>query len=201
MVNEIWRDIEGYEGLYQISNLGNVKSLNYNKTGKEKILKNGKDRGGYLQVNLWKNGNGKNYLIHRLVAEAFLPNSDNKPEIDHINTNKTDNRICNLRWCTHKENSNNSLTIDKMSKNAHFKNKFGIEHPNSKPIIQFTLDGKLVRKWDSAMDAHRELGINRNCICQCCKGKYKTANGYIWRYYYKDIWIKNHIPQKDKKVE
>lgn len=191
MVNEIWRDIKGYEQLYQISNLGNVKSLNYNKTSKEKILKPNNIK-GYLIVGLYKNGKRKFYHVHRLVTEAFLPNPNNKPCIDHINADRTDNRVENLRWVTHKENNDNPIT-----KNKHFKK---LKENFSKPIIQFSKDGEFIRKWNSAMDVHRELGINQNCICQCCKGKYKTAGGYIWRYYYKGIWMKTHIQLKDKKV-
>ena len=107
---EIWKDIEGYEGLYKISNLGRVKSLNYNNTGKERILKLGGNRGNYPQVELGKNGERRTCLVHRLVAEAFIPNPDNKPCVDHINTIKTDNRVENLRWVTRKENANNPLT-------------------------------------------------------------------------------------------
>lgn len=174
--NEVWLPITDYPN-YMISNLGNVKSLSNNKTRKEKILKNVKNRGGYLQVFLSKNGKVKRYYIHRLVAEHFLPNLDYKPEIDHINTNKSDNRVENLRWCSHKENINNLLTKDKMSKN-----KLGIEHPNSKPILQFTLDKKLVRKWNCATDVERELGIYQTNISKCCKGKYKSAGGFKWQY-------------------
>lgn len=183
MMNEIWKDIKGYEGLYQVSNLGNVKSLCNNKTRKEKILKP-KQRKGYLYVGLCKNGKVKQYLVHRLVAEHFIPNPNNLPQIDHINTNKTDNRVENLRWVTQKENSNNPLTIDKLNK----------------PIIQFSKDGELIKKWNSAMDVQRELGIKQTNISNCCKGKLKSVGGYIWRYHYKSLWLKNHIPLKDKMV-
>ena len=181
MVNEIWRDIKDYPN-YMVSNLGRVKSLCNNKTSKEKIIKPNKINSGYLRVALYKNGNIKKYLIHRLVAEAFIDNPNKLPCIDHINANKTDNRICNLQWCSHKENMNNPLTIDKMSKNAHLKNKFGAEHPLSKPIIQFTKNGEFIRKWDSAWDVLRELGINQGNICSCCKGKLKSAGGFKWQY-------------------
>lgn len=199
MMNEIWKDIKGYEGLYQISNLGNVKSLSNNFLRKEKILKHGKLK-GYLLVQLSKNGKIKCYRVHRLVAEAFIPNPNNLPQIDHINTDRSDNRVCNLRWCSHKENMNNILTIDKMSKNAHLKNKFGAEHPLSKPIIQFSKDGEFIRKWENAVEVKKELGIDNSSISKCCKGKMKSTGGYIWRYYYKGIWMKSHIPLKDKMV-
>ena len=165
MVNEIWRDIKDYPN-YMVSNLGNVKSLCNNKTRKEKIIKKGKDSGGYLFVNLHKKGKVKYYYVHRLVAEVFMPNPDNKPCIDHINTDKTDNSVENLRWVTHKENSNNPMTFDKISK----------------PIIQFSKDGEFIKKWDCITDVLRELGINQGNICKCCKGERKTAGGYKWLY-------------------
>ena len=117
MEEEIWKPIKDYEGLYEVSNLGRVKSLNYRKTGKEKILKNIECNNGYLKVGLIKFGKCKMCSIHRLVAEAFIPNPEDKPCIDHINTIKNDNRVENLRWVTHKENNNNPLTKKKYSEN------------------------------------------------------------------------------------
>lgn len=114
-MTEIWKDIEGYEGLYQVSNLGRVKSLNYNKTRKEKILSCG-DKNGYLFVVLCKNGKHKQFQVHRLVAQEFVPNPENKPYVDHINTIKNDNRVENIRWCTHKENCNNEISRENQSR-------------------------------------------------------------------------------------
>lgn len=107
---EEWRPINGYEGLYEVSNLGRVKSLSYKNTKEERILKIFKDKDGYLMVNLSNNKITCRFRVHRLVAEAFIPNPENKPCVDHINTIKNDNRIENLRWVTYKENSNNELT-------------------------------------------------------------------------------------------
>ena len=115
MKDEIWKPIKDYEGLYEISNLGRVKSLNYSRTGKEQILKHQKRKNGYLGVILCYKNTQKQVNIHRLVAESFIPNPDNKPYVDHINTDKLDNRACNLRWVTQKENLNNLLTKDKMN--------------------------------------------------------------------------------------
>lgn len=120
---EEWRDIEGYEGLYQVSNEGRVKALdrfvdNYWGTKqfvRERILKATNDKNGYLTVSLCKDGKEKKSKVHRLVAEAFIPNTENKPCIDHINTIKDDNRVDNIRWCTPKENSNNPLTRKRIS--------------------------------------------------------------------------------------
>lgn len=127
MEEEVWKPIKDYEGLYEISNLGRVKSLNYGGTGKGKVLKNIERSNGYLGVRLTKNGKTKAFKVHRLVAEAFIPNPEDKPCVDHINTIKNDNRVENLRWATHKENMNNPLTKKKMSENyANFK---GENHP------------------------------------------------------------------------
>lgn len=203
IMNEIWKDIKGYENLYQISNMGRVKSLdridNNNHHKKEQILKI-KEYKGYCYIKLSKCGKQTQFLLHRLVAENFIPNPENKPCIDHINTDKTDNRVENLRWVTQKENVNNPISISKMKKNHHLKNTFGAEHPLSKPILQFTLDGKLVRKWDCTADVERELGFKNSYISLCCNSKKQKAYGYKWCFYYKGIWLKNHIPLKDKKV-
>ena len=103
---EHWKDIEGYEGLYQVSDLGRVKALNYNKTGMERVLSAGKDTGGYMYVILHKNGKGKMCSVHRLVAQAFIPNPNGLPEINHKDECKTNNIVSNLEWCTAKYNMN-----------------------------------------------------------------------------------------------
>ena len=107
---ENWKDIEGYEGLYQVSNIGRVKRLVGFKCNVERFLTGQKDKDGYILLCLSKDGSIKRYRVHRLVAEAFVPNPDNKPEIDHINTDRSDNRAENLRWATRKENTNNPIT-------------------------------------------------------------------------------------------
>lgn len=177
-MTEEWKDIKEYEGLYQVSNLGRVKSL---KFGKEKILKLSNNK-GYIQVTLYNDVIRKTYKVHRLVAETFLPNSDNKPCIDHINTNRTDNRVENLRWCTYKENMNNLLTKEKITINNYNLGKIGKEHYSSKPVLQYDKNGNFINEWDSMSDVERELKIYKTNISNCCKGKINTAGGYIWRY-------------------
>ena len=110
IMNEMWKDVVDYEGLYQVSNQGNVKSLDYRHTGQERILKQTFGKDGYLRVCLYKDGKMKCYKVHKLVAEAFIENPDNKPRISHINTIRVDNRAENLYWATHKEISNNPTT-------------------------------------------------------------------------------------------
>lgn len=121
-MKEIWKDITGYEGLYQVSNLGNVKSVDRfcidGRKRRGQIMKQVIKKEGYLTVGLRKGKGQKIYFVHRLVAEAFIPNTDNKPCVDHINTNKTDNRVCNLRWSTYKENCNNSQTLKHLSESV-----------------------------------------------------------------------------------
>lgn len=186
---EEWKTIENYPD-YMISSMGRIKSF---KKGKEIILKPILSKVGYYYVNLQNNGKRKVHYIHRLLGKYYIPNPENKPCINHINTDKTDNRIDNLRWVTQKENCNNLTTKQKQSSNNNYK---------SIPIIQFTKDGELIRKWESTMDVEREYNFNHSNILKCCsfKPKHKTAYGYKWRYYYKGIWLKNHIPLKDKMV-
>jgi hypothetical protein len=166
---ELWRDIKDYEGLYQVSNWGRVKSLNYRNTGKEGILKGIEDGRGYLCVHLCNDDGVKNKKIHRLVAEAFIPNPENKPEVDHIDRNKLNNNLSNIRWADRKI-QNNNRNLSNMIK------KF------SKPVLQFTLDGEFVREWESTIEIYRELGYSQGNISSCCLGRLKSAYGFKWKY-------------------
>lgn len=154
-MNEIYKDIAGFEDIYEVSNLGNVR----NKTT-GKLLKQHKVS-EYLLVKLYSNGIGKNYLVHRLVAETFIPNPDNKPEVDHVDENKLNNNVDNLRWVNHQEN---------------------IDHSLSKPVNQYTLDGRLLNTYKSTHEVERKTGINKSSICQCCLGKRLSAGGFIWKF-------------------
>lgn len=199
-MKEIWKDIKGYEGIYQVSSEGRVRSLDRvedrGRNIKGKILKPSINPYGYCVVGLFKNGTQKKNMVHRLVAEAFIPNPDNKPEIDHINTIKIDNTVflnedgsvnydkTNLRWVTKKENMNNPLTKTKMHINARkpSKGKYGKEHPASKPIIQYYKDSNFIKEWECANDVERVLGISNKHIGSVCLGKRKSCGGYIWKY-------------------
>lgn len=213
-MSEIWKPVVGYEGFYEVSNLGRVRSLDRylpNRWGNGEKLVKGRiltqkteKKGGYLRVHLRVAPLSKEFLVHRLVAEAFIPNPDNLPQIDHINTNRTDNKVENLRWCTAKENANNPFTLErKRITNTGSKNPMygvtGVNNVRSTVVLQFSKDGEFIKKWDCINDIKRELGINVSNIPSCCKGKIKHTSGYIWRYHYKSLWLKNHIPLINQK--
>ena len=166
-----WRPIAGYKGLYEISDFGRVRSLNYNHTGRTQVLKAGMNTQGYLFVCLYKDGKHKLYTVHRLVAQAFLANPDNMPEVNHIDECKTNNAVSNLEWCTRAYNINYGTGIARRAAAS-----------KSKPVQQFSKDGTFVAVWPSTIEARRQTGINESHICACCKGKLHTAGGYRWLY-------------------
>lgn len=196
MEQEIWKPIEGYEGLYEVSNLGRVRSLereiHRRKVGttkvKESILKGRRDKRGYLSVDLHKTGQYKEgWRINRLVAIAFIPNPENKPFVDHINGIPSDNRVCNLRWCTPKENMNFELAKKHSSecklgdKNPMY-GREGKESPSHKGVLQYDLQGNFIKKYYGIAEAQRETGVIFQNISKVCKGERNTAGGYIWRF-------------------
>lgn len=195
MEKEIWKDIKGYEGLYQVSNLGRIKSLNYRHTGKEKILIVSNHNSGYKQLQLNKYGKGKMYRVHRLVAEAFIPNPLNLPQVNHKNEMKDDNRVENLEWCNSTYNINygtrnqqvsDALKGRKMSADAvenMAKTKRGIYNTkNSKPVVQMDKTNKIIAEFPSMCQVQRELGLSIGHIYECCRGKRNTCGGYKWKY-------------------
>ena len=180
---EVWRDIKGYEGLYQISNWGRVKSLPRKYAQKtEKILKNCKNGSGYYLVVLNKNGESKNHHIHRLVAEAFIHNPDNLPIINHKNGNKLNNSVENLEWCTYSHNTLESYRLNPRETYSPSRGKFGKDHHNSKKVLQYDLNGNFIREWECAREIQRRLNIHVGNISSCLNGKRKTTGGYIWKF-------------------
>ena len=147
------KDVVGYENIYGITSCGRVYSYRNKRFLTPRVNNN-----GYLFVDLYKNGKAKKFLIHRLVAQAYLPNPENLPEVDHIDNDKTHNYINNLQWITRKDNVRKSC---------------------NKPILQYDLDGNFIREWSCASDVGREV---HGHICDCLKGRRKTAYGYKWIY-------------------
>ncbi len=136
-----------------------------------------------MRVMLFNNGKRKDYYIHRLVAMAFLSNPNNKNEIDHINSNRADNRLSNLRWVTRKENCNTEHHIKALSKTLkEGKTQSGANNGKAIAIVQCDKYGNFIRKWDYIRQAAKELNLNSECVSLCCKGKMKQTKGYYFRY-------------------
>lgn len=156
------KDIKNYEGLYAITSCGKVWSYR-----NKKFLKTYTNDDGYLLTTLWKKGRGKTHKVHRLVAEAYIPNPDNLPQVNHRDENKTNNCLQNLEWCDSKYNTNYGTCITKRSNSC------------KKPILQYDLGGNFIREWSSATDVGRKAKGN---ICNCLKGKLPSAYGFKWVY-------------------
>jgi len=181
---EIWKDIEGYKEYYQVSDHGNVKRLarfsSNNHFLKERILKPHNNY-GYLRVGLHKNHNKKLFLVHRLVLIAFKKNPYNKTQCNHIDGIKSNNYIDNLEWSTCAENNQHAYDTG-LNKGSRF-GKFGKDNPNSKPLFQINkFNNEIIKEWDSVIDVERKLGYHSGCIASACRGEYKTASGFKWRY-------------------
>lgn len=209
--NEIWKDVVGYEGRYQVSNFGRIKSLDivlYKRDGKSelrkgRIIKQRLSVHGYSQ-HYFSNGTGIRKLmrIHRVVAMAFIPNPENKPCVDHINTVRTDNRVCNLRWVTHSENNRNPITMTRFRKKGEYRHSEKTKENIGKafrgrklsyetklkmkrkgfPVIQMTLEGTAIKEFASSHFAQDELGICAIHIADVCRGTRKSAGGFKWMY-------------------
>ena len=191
---EIWKtavyDGEIYEGLYRVSNLGRILSLDYNHTGKPDLMNPVERKDGYLQVDLSKNKETKTCLVHRLIAETFLENPENKPHINHKIEGKKGKKInmvifnedgsidkerTSIEWVTPKENNDYGTRNERAGKT-------NTNGKCSKRVLQFTLDGEFVREWPSTREIERQLGYNNANISACCLGKRKSAYGFRWEY-------------------
>ena len=179
MSEEVWKDIEGYVGLYQVSNLGRVKGLErYDSRGHlrtERVLKPTNDWDGYLRVNLYKNRVQVNKTIHRLVAEAFIPNPENKPTVNHIDENKTNNNVNNLEWATMKEQNSHGTRLERFSKS------------NSNPIIAIDIANGEYNEYNSGKECAIQLGLNHGHISSVLKGKRRQTGGYVFKYLDKSL--------------
>lgn len=178
--SECWRWVPGYEGLYQVSTRGRVRSVDrwvIGKDGKKylikgKILKPLRNELGYLFVTLCRDGKPRNFKIHRLVAMAWLDNPEDKPEVNHLDENPSNNDVYNLAWSTRKENANWGTAIERMAASQ------------SKPVMAVDpKTGQVVREFSSASEAQRN-GFDKRHISACCRGKksYITHHGFVWRY-------------------
>ena len=178
-MTEIWKDITGYEGHYQISDFGRVKSLK--RRSGERILRPRRAGAGYLTVVLcFNDGRGIDKYVHRLVAEAFILNSENKEQVNHIDGDKTNNRLENLEWVTRSENHLHAYR--ELERGNWMKGRLGYDCPHSKPVIQLTKTGELVAEYGGTGEAGRVTGICQTNISKACRGLYKTAGGFRWQY-------------------
>jgi cellulose synthase/poly-beta-1,6-N-acetylglucosamine synthase-like glycosyltransferase len=188
---EQWKDIKGYEGIYKISTYGRVYSQ---RRGKNLggFIRPSLSTSGYVGVVLCKNGKQHTYQVHRLVANHFLGNKDNLPEVNHKDEHKTNNYIGNLEFCDRIYNQNYGTAIERMVKAKNYKEssiKSALHHDydaisrkRAYPVIQMDLDGNFIKRWDSMRDINRELGFNRRNICSACNGKLAKIYGYKWKY-------------------
>lgn len=198
MQEEIWKDVVGYEGLYQVSNLGRVKSLGFDKWHKGRVIKPHFDGlKHYLFVQLHKNKTSKKINVHRLVAKAFIPNPNNLPQVNHKDENKTNNNASNLEWCTNEYNINynNGSAMKKAIKTRY--ERYDVKKLVAKtkatkikngsfsaeiPVNQFTWSGDFVARYVSATKANKKTGVQMHVISRCCRGIYKQGGGFIWVY-------------------
>ena len=179
---EIWKPISGYEGFYEVSNLGRIRSLERivecsdgrKRKIKDRTLKGSSYSGGYSGVTLHKDGCAKFVNIHRIVAEAFVPNPLEKEEVNHKDENPSNNHASNLEWVTHKENLNFGTRTERARK--------AIVEAQGRAVRQLSIDGELVAEYESLSAAGNATGTHVANITKCAKGVYKTAGGYIWKY-------------------
>lgn len=180
-MKEIWKDIPGYETLYQASNLGNIKSIkrehyipSLNKiiyVNNNKILKSAISKHGYKIVVLTRNKKRKTYKVHRLIAMTFIPKIKNKTQVNHIDGNKQNNNVKNLEWCNNSENIKHA-----------YNNKLVDITKKHKKVNQYDLNGNFIKQWDSMKEAEEKLHICSQNISMCCRGVRNKTNNYIWRY-------------------
>lgn len=174
---EIWKRVEGFED-YEVSNMGRLRSY---KKGGVRILKQSPNKKGYPSVKLCNPGIEQPLRVHRLVAQAFIPNPENKPQVNHIDGDKTNNTVYNLEWATNTENIQHAIS---MGLNTPPKNtpRWGKDNHRSKPVHMIDRNGKLVKTFPAVREASREMKVDSGSVSRCCAGRCKTARGYIWSF-------------------
>lgn len=180
-MEEIWQDIKNYEGLYQISDKGNVKSLK-----REKILTPQKNSNGYLRVQLTKEGVKNRFFVHRLVAEAFNPNPNKYPIVNHLDCNPLNNDFKNLEWCTLKMNSEYMCKLKRNVRTKEWLENLHISaHNQYKPVLCINTQKEIIKEYECIQDVKFD-GFDVGCVCLCAQNKRKTHKGYEWAY--KEAW-------------
>lgn len=186
-MKEVWKDIAEYEGLYQVSNMGRIRTLervvqfgSQQRIIKPNIRKQKVKNGGYMFIQLAKNGKQKCFHVHRLVAYAFCDGYAAKLQVNHIDGNRRNNVCTNLEWCSRSENQKHAYRV--LKRECYMNGKYGSLSHRSKPIIQLSLNGEFIRNWDCAATVERELGISESNIRKCLYGKSKQSHGFRWVY-------------------
>lgn len=177
---EIWKDVKGYEYFYRVSSLGNVTRKKGIQCKKERVIKMHDNGSGYKAVSLSVDSKVKKEYVHRLVAMSFLPNTENKEEVNHIDGDRSNNNLVNLEWVTRSENHFHRYTVLKQ-KGVNF-GKTGSKNWKSKEVLKYDVYGKFIESFPAVMEAMRITGINEASIRGCIYGKQKTAGGYVWKY-------------------
>lgn len=190
-MQEIWKDVPGYEGLYKVSNLGNVLSLNFCGRGVTRQMHLVHHYSGYILVSLSKNKKTKNWLVHVLVAKAFIPNPEKKPFVNHIDGVKSNNNVSNLEWVTAKENTAHAIFTG-LRDPHNVPRKYGKNHYSSKPVLQYDSKGNFIKKWDCQSDASRAFGGKPGTVSVYVDKPNKLLYGYMWVSYNGEI--KKKIP-------
>jgi hypothetical protein len=193
LTGEQWKPVLGFEDSYMVSNLGRIKSM-YRQSRKPglknnpsvmlrpKIMKQNIQPTGYRIVQLSKSGRVKGLPVHRIIAMAFIPNPDNKPFINHIDANPSNNDLSNLEWCTQSENIQHAYNIGTKVPPSGGPKKFGKDNHVSRPVLQYSLSGEFIREWECVSQIQTTHNFNRPNICKCCKGKINSAYGFVWKY-------------------
>lgn len=177
-MEETWKAIKGYEGLYEVSSTGKVRTLPHKTNGVSvpgvELKANMYKGHRYIRLRLYKNGVSKDYMLHRLVAQAFVPNPYNKPYINHIDGNRENNSASNLEWCTQAENNRHAIILGINSIEPMLKK-------TRKRVQQIGADGTVIKEWESMTEAASALNLQVSNISHCCKGRIKSTGGYKWR--------------------